>query len=177
MPKFSKEDLDTITTYTGLTAAVCIGLAGIITHTVSDNPGDKVMGVSKEPIRTVASILSGVGGIAIAIGGVFTNKTASMHPTTSDLEERASVQEQADFFKYSPNGAPPPPRQSVYTGVRRNAVYSEEGALPSSPKESNLDTEAIGCNPWADDEKETYYLLSENLPPNAPSPENFNDEP
>lgn len=167
MPKFSKEDLDQITTYTGITAAVCFGVASTIASTLSAVPGDKIMGVSKVPFTAAGAFLGGMGAIALGIQGTFTNKTASMHPTTADLEQRASVQEQADFFKYSPNGGVTAQQvtaqQTVETGISRDGMGERLEA-------------AIACDHEADDDEETYYLLSEHLPVTAPSPQNFNDE-
>jgi len=101
MAKFSKEDLDWITTWTGCTAAVCIGLASTIATTISSVPGNKVIGIDKAPLTALSTLLGGVGAIALGVKSVFTNKTATMHPTTEDLEREATVQEQADYFKYS----------------------------------------------------------------------------
>lgn len=99
--KFSKEDLDSITTWTGCTAAVCLGLASTLASVLSSVPGDKIFGISKVPITVISSVMAGIGATALGVKSVFTNKTATMHPTTADLEQEASIQEQADHFKYS----------------------------------------------------------------------------
>jgi len=126
MAKFSKEDLDWITTWTGCTAAVCIGLASTIATTISSVPGNKVIGIDKAPLTAISTLLGGVGAIALGVKSVFTNKTATMHPTTEDLEREATVQEQADYFKYS-----------------ANPVQSERPRSRQSPEEVS---QAMGCN-------------------------------
>lgn len=97
MRRFSKEDLDTITTYTGITSAVCLGAASAITSVLSAIPGDHILGISKVPFTVAITVLGEVAAIAIAIQGVFTNKTATKHPTTSDLENKASAIEQLNL--------------------------------------------------------------------------------
>jgi hypothetical protein len=109
MPEYNAHDIDKITTWTGVTAAVCLGLASTLASVLASVPGDKVMGIDKIPLTAASSVLGGVGAIALGIKSVFTNKPATLHPTTTDLEEQANIQDQADFYKYNPNSAPPSP--------------------------------------------------------------------
>jgi hypothetical protein len=133
MAKFSKEDLDWITTWTGCTAAVCIGLASTIATTISSVPGNKVIGIDKAPLTALSTLLGGVGAIALGVKSVFTNKTATMHPTTEDLEREATVQEQADYFKYSaqplqperPRSRQSPEEVSQVMGLMGRNVYEQ----------------------------------------------------
>lgn len=120
MPKFSKDDLDSITTWTGVTAAVCFGISGMIVSAMSNVPGDKIMGIDKTPLTVISGIFAGVGATALSIKSVFTNKTATAHPTTADLEREASIQEQADYFRYSaqaPTSPSPLPQIPIVRGV------------------------------------------------------------
>ena len=133
MPEYNAHDIDKITTWTGVTSAVCSGIAATIALLLSTAPGDKVMGIDKIPIALIGCIFTGAGGIAFSVKSVFTNKPATLHPTTTDLEEQANIQDQADFYKYNPSPATTFPQVELPRPAH-SIEYSVESASPRSVK-------------------------------------------
>jgi hypothetical protein len=115
MPKYSAEDLDSITTWTGNVGAVCLGIASTLASILGTVPGNQIMGMDKTPIAIISIAFGGVGTIALGIQSNFTNKTATTHPTQVDLENEVARDESLDFLQYGPNPQQPSPYHTHYT--------------------------------------------------------------